>query len=29
MEPIEEAKKTMYGLYNTEKFEEFIKHETI
>jgi len=26
MEPIEEAKKTMYELYNTEKFEELLKH---
>ncbi len=26
MEPIGEAKKTMYGLYNTEKFEQLLKH---
>ena len=26
MEPIEEAKKTMYELYNAEKFEELVKH---
>lgn len=26
MEPIEEAKKTMYELYETEKFEELLKH---
>ena len=26
MEPIEDAKKTMYKLYQTEKFEELLKH---
>ena len=26
MEPLEEAKKTMYELYNTKKFEELLKH---
>ena len=26
MEPIEEAKKTMYELHNAEKFEELLKH---
>ena len=26
MEPIEEAKKTMYELHYTEKFQELLKH---